>query len=167
MKWNESHHFKRWSVLSNAMFIILGLSGIYELKAAMINNRVSSSTEQSERYQKVEWLYTFMIGCGICSGFHHAMSKSIQRYSILIDWFPITLSLLVLFCPSPASMWSFGIFDVFTHMQWTTFFKVVCSLFVMTTDYLCPILPQGWGHSIWHVLAAFSLDSLYKDLLLL
>lgn len=121
-----------WNTISNIPFIVFGIMGV-----------MSVSTND------LTILYILMIAAGFASGIHHAMN---YYWTILLDWFPITLSIM------------FWIqFNVFSALTMTTWFMLLLSFTVLLNDHVVTTVPVPWGHVMWHVFISFSVVSAYKD----
>lgn len=95
-------------------------------------------------------LYTLFTAAGLCSAYHHAHP---EHWTLVIDWMPIATSGLL-------CLW----FGVVTTITAATLFKVALAFAVLVTDnFLGWPMPVPWGHVMWHVLAAYSIDSAYCD----
>lgn len=93
--------------------------------------------------------YCLYILAGLCSATHHAISF---RGSLILDWIPISLSL-------------FGIFwyQIWMAITISTATKVLMALMALAVDHIWTPMHVPYGHVVWHILAAFSVDSLYQD----
>lgn len=132
-----------WNTLSNLLFIIIGLARLYELSEI----EVWPMEEVGINQLKLAYgLYTI---CGIASAIHHATTP---RWTIVIDWMPIAISIgLNLYF---GFLWSVGFASVF---------KVLLALSVLFSDHICTPINVPWGHCMWHLLAALAIDSCYQD----
>lgn len=119
-----------WNTWSNLAFILIGLARLWEGTPDVT-------------------LYVLFIGLGIASGIHHAVQ---WKYSILIDYVPIILSLLYALHNNMLLSISLG-----------TGVKLVIALLVLFADHSTHLIPVPWGHVMWHLLAAFSLDTAYQE----
>ena len=95
-------------------------------------------------------LYTLFTAAGVCSAFHHARP---DHWTLVVDWVPIALSAVV--CTWNGVVWA---------ASSATLFKVALAFAVLVCDntFAWP-MPVPWGHVMWHVLAAYSIDSVYCD----
>lgn len=93
--------------------------------------------------------YFLMVLAGVCSAFHHATP---EKWTIVIDWIPISISILWIL--------SNGILHFATM---TTWIKIVSALLFLFEDHVLKLIPVPYGHSFWHILAAWSIDGLYYD----
>lgn len=132
-----------WNTLSNAPFVIIGLWRLYELSEIDV---WPIGLHHIDRLILLYWLYVF---CGICSGIHHATSA---RWTIVIDWIPITLSII-----------SNLYFGLWMHVGFVSAFQVLIALLVLGTDHVWTPINVPWGHCMWHILAAYAIDSCYQD----
>ena len=121
-----------WNTLSNLPFILIGILRISTLEDAP---------------DSLLLLYVLYIFCGVCSGFHHAIDKG---WTLVVDWVPISLSILL-------NVWS----GVYLCVDSVSAFKLLLSLVVLVTDHVWTPMKVPWGHVVWHLLAAFSIDSFY------
>jgi len=119
-----------WNTISNAPFIIFGGMRLWE------------GTSMSG-------FYVLMILCGICSGIHHARDF---RYSILLDWTPITISIL--------GILRYKIYEYITLTTWT---KLTMATSFLIMDHVWTPIPIPFGHVLWHISAAFAVDSMFQD----
>ena len=95
-------------------------------------------------------LSAYMLCIGICSAWHHAHGA---RWSVYVDWLPIV-----------ALLW-----QVWRHQWWmfwsfTTWLKVVLTLGVGFNDHVFTTAPVPWGHVLWHVMAAFTMDAAFSEI---
>ena len=127
-----------YNTLSNFPFIVIGLLRLYNYDAL---------TEfPSEPLEKLYWM---MVAAGIGSAIHHA---TVPSWTIVIDWVPILAS-------SGYCLY----LGVLPFISCTTWFKIGLSFLVLFDDHIITRIPVPWGHVMWHVLAAFSVDSIYQD----
>lgn len=95
-------------------------------------------------------LYKYMILCGICSGIHHMFHF---RGSLILDYVPIVLSLRYLY-----------IHNLFTQIHPVSMGLAALALFILFLDHIIQLMPVPWGHVMWHVCAAYAMDSCYHSL---
>lgn len=132
-----------WNTLSNAPFVIIGLWRLYEL------SEIEVWPMGVHHFDQLVFVYGLYALCGLCSGIHHATSA---RWTIIIDWIPIAISLIANFY-----------FGFWTHLGFVSLFKVLLALAVFLSDHVCTPINVPWGHCMWHILAAFAIDSCYQD----
>lgn len=129
------------NTISNLVFVIIGLIRLSE----------------SETEGHIWILYWWFTLAGIGSGIHHMAPIKYQKYTIIIDWIPISISLCLL-----PYYYSWGLFTLISAVTWV---KVFLATITLITDHLGPVIPVPWGHVAWHILAAFSVDAVYQDLI--
>jgi len=95
-------------------------------------------------------LYILYVLAGVCSAFHHAHPK---KWTIVIDWIPILISGYL--------AWEY---DVWYHTSTTSRVWLGFAFGTLINDHVCTSLPVPKGHVLWHILAAYSIDSAYQDL---
>lgn len=95
-------------------------------------------------------LYHLMFWIGGCSMFHHATRK--DSVTVPIDWAPISIT--VLMCVH---------WDVALVANPATVALCVGSFAWLIWDQLKAPIPSPWGHVIWHITSAITLDSLYQS----
>lgn len=95
-------------------------------------------------------LYKAMVFCGICSGIHHAVNF---RGSIILDYIPIVYSLLYL---TSNNLWN--------KINPVSVGLATLALFILFLDHIVQLMPVPWGHVMWHVCAAYAMDSCYQSL---
>ena len=123
------HIAEFWNTISNLPFIIIGLLRLYE------------GTNLVTFYS----LYTL---AGVCSGIHHA---SPYHWTIIIDWMPITLSILMtLKC------------GIIYYLTLVDIFKLFIAFSALISDHVWTPVPVPWGHVYWHLLASFAIDDVYQ-----
>lgn len=125
-----------WNTLSNLPFVIIGVLRISSFKDAP---------------DSILMLYVLYIFCGLGSAIHHAIDNS---WSIVIDWIPISLSI--------ALNLDFG---MWRYIDAVSGFKMAIALAVLAADHLWTPMKAPWGHVMWHLLAAISIDSFYYTVL--
>jgi hypothetical protein len=128
---NSKYVAEFWNTISNLPFILIGSVRLCE-KTELVN------------------LYWLMIGAGIASGIHHMM---VQKWTIILDWIPMVLSVCVLF--------KMGVFHLISYGSWM---QVIIALLVLYMDHIHQLMPVPWGHVCWHLLAAFATDNVYQDI---
>jgi hypothetical protein len=101
---------------------------------------------------ELQYAYQLMILAGIASAIHHATTP---KWTIVIDWIPIVLSMV--------HIWTMGYYG---FISWATYFKFTLALVVLVTDHIWTLVPVPWGHVMWHLLAAYSIDDLYQDVII-
>jgi hypothetical protein len=94
-------------------------------------------------------LYFLYTMAGVCSGFHHA---SPHKWTIIIDWIPIATSVVIVY--STGVLWSISI---------STMFWIMLAFATLINDHVYTSIPVPWGHVLWHLLAAYSIDRAYQD----
>ncbi len=100
---------------------------------------------------EIPLFYWLFLGAGFCSSFHHASCPT-WSWTIVIDWLPISVSILL------------GLYEgVFWTVQSVTLLKVAIAFLILLTDHWYTPVPVPWGHSFWHILAAFAFDEVYQD----
>lgn len=120
-----------WNTVSNIPFILIGIARLYE------------GTSQ-------KLLYSLYILAGVCSGFHHATP---WRETIVIDWIPIALSIVL------------GLYwQILYTVSVATFIKLVITFGVLVNDHVWTTVPAPYGHVFWHILAAFTIDEIYTNI---
>lgn len=123
-----------WNSLSNLPFIILGVSRL------VLDNEYEDSASLI--------LYCLLIGCGTCSFIHHATPC---KWTIVIDWLPISVTLGYLVY-----------IHIWSCLAYTTWVKLVMAFSLLIADHHTHFMGI-WGHAVWHVLAAYALDSVFQD----
>ena len=99
------------------------------------------------------WKNTSPKRCVKASAIHHGLDHKWYKISILIDMFPIFLSVgLILF----NNNW-------IQFISWVSWCKAAIAFIILALDHL-RISAVPWGHSSWHLLAAFAADSVYQDI---
>jgi hypothetical protein len=156
----ESDGPEFWNSLSNLPFIFIGLLRVFF-------DDFGNSSNDDQFFTLYYSIYTCI---GIGSFIHHATNPQhpwilrikrrfpkIHDPTLIIDYIPIvTFTICVLWFES---------FTVFSRLQWATWFKICLSLGVGINDHIVTTIPVPWGHSFWHVLAAFTVDGILQDLL--
>lgn len=130
-----------YNTLSNLPFLLIGLWRYNEL--ALLDETVL--------VEQLRFLYALYIACGVCSAIHHATTP---RWTILIDWIPISTSILLIL--------KFHFVVYFGVVSW---FKLGLAMAMLVNDHVYTTVNVPWGHCFWHVLAAFSIDACYQDAL--
>lgn len=92
-------------------------------------------------------LYTLLIIIGVCSAIHHATTS---KYTIIVDYAPIILSI-----------YYFHSHNYYFCLTPTNYFEITLALFFLITDHVYTIIPVPWGHVLWHVVAAYTIDTVY------
>jgi hypothetical protein len=124
-----------FNTISNIGFGILGLIGMVE--------------NTDERLVR---LYFWMVMACFCSGFHHASPDWMRRGTLILDWVPIAVSIVLNIQ-----------YDTLQCMTLSTMFKAVIASLFLFND-LVDYIPVPWGHVTWHILAAMTIDSHYREL---
>ncbi len=130
-----------WNTLSNLPFVIIGLLRLNQLDCH----------DRDVQCQEVWSLYVLFVACGVCSAIHHA---STPRWTIVIDWIPIATSIGLMLK-----------YQVLFSVGVVSWFKVGVAFAVLVNDHVYTTVNVPWGHCFWHVLAAFSIDACYQDVL--
>lgn len=128
---NSKYVAEFYNTISNLPFILIGLVRLYE-KTELVT------------------LYWLMISAGIASGIHHMM---VQKWTIILDWIPIVLSIVVLF--------KMSVFHLISYGSWM---QVIIAVLVLYADHVHQLMPVPWGHVCWHLLAALAIDNTYQDI---
>ena len=123
-----------WNTVSNIPFILIALTRLYE------------GTDLVE-------LYILMALAGVASGIHHAAAPMYKKYTIILDWAPIAVSIVMLLSN-----------HCLCEVSLTALLELTLAFIVLMVDHICTIMPVPWGHVMWHLLAAFSIDSAYHSL---
>ena len=132
-RWNGGPFQEKWNTISNLPFIVIGLCRL----------------KQWEDDEDMMMLYYFYLMAGVCSGIHHALSF---RGSLILDWIPILFSI---------GLWVY--YELWSYISWGTWVQVALALAILLTDHLVQLVPVPWGHVMWHIAAAQSIDSAYQD----
>jgi hypothetical protein len=133
-----------YNTLSNLPLIIIGLLRLCELKSiGLLSN--------SDHNVMVIFYISYTL-CGTCSFIHHGLYF---KWSILIDYIPIVFSII--------NMYN-NIFLI-SYISYTSYIKLLIAFLVLITDHIYTLIPVPFGHSLWHILISFSLDSSYQDIL--
>lgn len=120
-----------WNTISNLPFIIIGLLRLYE------------GTILTDFY----WM---MVITGIASSIHHATTP---KWTIVIDWIPIVLSIIMLYFQG-----------VIIFISLTAWFELFLSMVLLYADHIHHLMPVPWGHVCWHLLASLAIDSAYQSI---
>lgn len=134
-----------WNSLSNIPFIVIGL----------LRWQVIALDDGPGSYEKniVAVLYLLYTLAGVCSLIHHAIR---WRWSIVIDWIPIAASIGYILVHRDV---------LFHHMHFIiSVLDIAFALFILIVDHVRTIIPVPWGHVMWHIVAAFVLDSVYQTM---
>jgi hypothetical protein len=123
-----------FNTISNAAFGVLGLIGYMESQ------------------DEIATLYAWMLAACFCSGIHHASPRWMRRGTLVLDWVPIAVSLVL--------NWQY---DTLKYLTPSTIFKATVSFAFLFND-LVDVIPVPWGHVTWHFLAAFTVDSHYREM---
>ena len=129
-----------WNTVSNLPFIIIGILRLCEL---------------DDSYFELEYMYALMILAGFASGIHHGLNDQnclSQKYTIIVDWIPILLSILVFN--------HYGLMEFVSLASWV---KIILAFSVLITGHVYTLIPVPWGHVMWHLLACLAIDSTYQD----
>jgi len=133
-----SHIHEFFNTISNLFFIVIGI-------IRLCDQQIYDNPHMFNLYV----LYTM---AGFCSGFHHMKN---YRLTIVIDWIPIGCSILYL---------TNNLF-LLSHISLVSYIKLFTALFVLATDHIFHRINTPWGHVFWHILASFSIDSAYMDII--
>jgi hypothetical protein len=131
----SAYIYEFYNTLSNLPFIFIGLARLAE------SNNSNNITNK---------LYLAMVFCGVCSGIHHAVNF---RGSIILDYIPIVYSLIYL---TNMGLW-YKINPISVGLA-------TLALFILFLDHIVQLMPVPWGHVMWHVCAAYAMDSCYQSL---
>ena len=123
-----------WNTISNIPFILIALARLYE-GTYLVN------------------LYILMAVAGAARGIHHAAAPMYKKYTIILDWIPIAISIVV-----------FLTNHCLCEVSLTALLELALALVVLVVDHVCTIMPVPWGHVMWHLLAAFSIDAIYQSI---
>ncbi len=107
------------------------------------------------RLYEIQYLHTgycLMILAGICSAYHHATTP---RWTIIIDWTPISMSIFWILYN-----------NILITASASTYIKIISAFLFLFEDHFIQKIPVPWCHAFWHILAAWSIDSLYFESLL-
>jgi len=125
-----------WNAMSNLPLVMFGAS------------RLASEDMPSP----LPTFYTLMVLAGVCSFIHHATTP---KWTIVIDWLPIASSILL------------GLYHEIVYcVSLTTCLKCLLAFASLIVDHHFVLMGVPWGHAVWHILAAYSLDSVYQDVAL-
>lgn len=124
-----------WNTVSNAPLSVIGL-------LRLIENRGGDPD--------IQVAYFLMILMGICSAIHHATTP---RWTIVIDWIPIASMMI----------WSVITWNL-ALISPAVIAEIVLALAVLYSDHLLKIIPVPWGHVMWHLLAALSVDAFIQNM---
>lgn len=131
-----------WNTFSNLPFIVFGLFRLYELATGNKENPA------------LMFAYCFMVAAGFASAIHHGVDIHYKKWTILLDWIPIALSIFLIHSQNYLSILSF--------LSWI---KILIAISILLVDHLYRLVPVPWGHVFWHIIAAFAIDSAYQDVL--
>jgi hypothetical protein len=123
---------------SNAFFILLAIARLKE--------------ELIQQSPLLVQLHYMMIAIGIGSAIHHGLP---YRWTLIFDYVPIGYALYQVF-------WCHSLYLYFSYASWL---KALLSVGVLVDDHIYRRIPNPWGHVMWHVLAAFTMDSAFQDVL--
>jgi hypothetical protein len=140
-----------YNTISNLPFIIFGLSRLYELYQFHEDVCLDYYECKLITLNMLYTLYILYTFFGICSGIHHAFYF---KYSIIIDYIPITLT-IIYFIMNPF---------LFYLISFTSYIKLFISFLTLVSDHLYTPIPVPFGHVLWHLLASYSIDSAYQDI---
>ena len=99
---------------------------------------------------RVRVLYHLLWWIGSCSFAHHATRPN--RVTVPMDWIPITGTLLCVI------HW-----DVVFAVKPVTAAMCIAAFLWLLWDQIRAPIPSPWGHVIWHITAALTLDALYQN----
>ena len=134
-----------WNTVSNAPFVVIG-----SLRLILYHVMMS---------QVMQILYGLYICAGVLSAFHHASAPRWRKRTIILDWLPILVSIVILIATEDGR-------TTLAHTMVVSWVKFAIAICILISDHLCLPIPPPWGHSFWHVLVAFSIDQLYADSIL-
>ncbi len=132
-RWIEGPFQEKWNTISNLSFIVIGICRL----------------KQWEDEEDMTMLYFFYLMAGVCSGIHHALHF---WGSLILDWIPILFSI---------GLWNY--YNLWSYISCGTWVQVVMALVILFTDHLFQLVPVPWGHVMWHIAVAQSIDSVYQD----
>ena len=112
------------------------LIGIVRLETQLVN------------FRPLYLQYQFMIFAGICSAIHHATT---QKWTIIIDWIPIVSSILLNL-------------NYLSYAELPEILILLMAFFWLLTDHVVTPMPVPWGHVVWHIMAAYSIDTFYQKI---
>lgn len=138
-----------WNTLSNFAFILFGLVRLIEIFA---------SDDSGDRFMIGMVLYGLYTLAGCASAFHHAAPLNWRRWTIVIDWIPISSSILTIIC------WP-ACWPLLLNIRTISWVKVGIALLTLLSDHICLVLPVPVGHALWHILIAYATNNLYDDML--
>ena len=130
-----------WNTVSNVPFIVIGV-----LRLMLYPDMPSM------------WriLYGLFIAAGVCSGCHHASKRYWRKFTIVLDWLPIAISIILLLSTGDGRL-------ILIRATWLSWLKFAFALAVLISDHLCLPIPPPWGHSFWHILVSLAIDDIYAD----
>ncbi len=97
---------------------------------------------------QLKFNYQLMIFTGICSVIHHATT---QKWTLIIDWIPILISLVVNL-------------NYLSYAEMPEMLILLVAFVWLLIDHIATPVPVPWGHVIWHILAAYSIDIFYQKI---
>ena len=142
--WSHSPYIAEfWNTVSNVLFIALGLLRYWECRNHMI---------ASERGYAMPRLWLMFALSGLCSAFHHS-----QRITgtIVIDWVPIVAQ------GAYVAKWHPHLLRWVSPASW---FGTALAFAILAVDHVYVLLPPPWGHSKWHIAAAYAFSAVYVDM---
>lgn len=128
-----------FNTASNLAFGVLGLLG-------------SAAAAEAE-HEPLALLYAWMAAACLCSSVHHASPLRVRRYTLVLDWLPIGVSIYLNLA-----------YGTLRHLTVATAFKALLALVFLLND-LVDVVPVPWGHVAWHLLAALAVDAHYVEVL--
>lgn len=124
-----------YNTVSNVAFGVLGVLGII----------------QYDGNDKLCMLYFWMAIACFCSSVHHASPRRLRRFTLVLDWIPIAVSLYLNV-----------VYNTLPYMTLRTGFISLLALVFLFND-LVDVVPVPWGHVTWHLLAAIAVDAHYTE----
>lgn len=127
-----------WNTVSNLPFILIG---IIRLETQSKDPKWFNSCPLQLQYQ-------LMIFTGICSAIHHATT---QKWTIIVDWIPIAFSILLNL-------------NYLSYAELPEILILLVALIWLLIDHVVTPMPVPWGHVVWHIMAAYSVDAFYQKI---
>jgi len=142
-----------WNTLSNIGFWIGAMYLHYTVQSPTLANVYIGLVPANTR----SWLTVLMVLVGLCSGIHHAICDRYERYSLVLDWIPIVMSILTFLSIDTSCCGVFG------PTSWVTICICTMALVFLISDHACRLLPPPIGHVLWHFTAALAMTMVYRD----